>query len=338
MVDEKAVPVSVIMPVRNERDHIERSMTAMLTQDYAGQIEVICVDGQSDDGTREILDQIAARDLRVRVFDNPGRIVPTAMNIGLREARYPLIARMDGHTLPPADYLRQCINVLQSSGADCVGGGWVYVGDGVVSSAIAAAMESPFGAGTAAWRGGGEIREVDTVPFGVWRRERMLALGGFDERLVVNQDYEFLYRLRKSGGRVVYVPNIKTVYYPRGSLGGLWRQYLKYGIWKARVLQLHPASFRLRHMVAPAFVAGLIGGALSSILLSVVLPVYTAIITLYFVLSIWFSLLQAARHGWRALPLIPMAFWNLHLAWGIGFWIGMWPGWILRQRNYVHKT
>ena len=324
-------PVSVVMPIYNEAATIERSLRAMLAQDYPGPVEVICVDGLSDDGTREIIGRIAAEDPRVRLVSNPRRIIPAAMNIGFREARYGLVARMDGHTFAPPDYLRRCVEVLQESGAECVGGRWEYVADTYMARVIAAAMESRFGVGPGRWRGAKEAGEADTVPYGLWVRDRVLALGGFDETLLVNEDYELAYRLRQAGGRIYYSPDIRTDYHPRRSLKALWKQYFRYGFWKARMLRMHPRSVRLRHVVAPLFVVGLVAGAVLSFFGSLWRWLYGLALAAYALLVLFFSLRQAARHGWRVLPLLPFAFATLHLAWGAGFLKGVWRWWIRRD-------
>jgi succinoglycan biosynthesis protein ExoA len=317
-------PVSIIMPILNEADYIERSLSAMLNQDYPGQIEVLCIDGMSDDGTRDIVLQMANDDARIRLIDNPKRIIPAAVNLGFREASFDLVARMDG-------YLSRCIVALEKSAANCVGGQWIYVGDTFITRAIGAAMDSQFGVGTAMWRGGSQPGEVDTVPYGMWRRSKVLELGGFNENVQINEDYEFAYRFRSAGNIIYYSPDISTEYHPRQSLSALWRQYHKYGLWKARVLKLHPDSFRLRHGIAPLFVAGLVIGAILSPLWWGFRWIYGRAVLLYLLLSLIFAAQQAARHGWQYFPLIPLIFAILHLSWGIGFFVGVWRWWLWRQ-------
>jgi len=320
--------ISVVMPVRNEAAFIARSLGAMLAQDYPpDRVEVIVVDGQSDDGTREIVAGIAARDPRVRLVDNPRRIVPTALNLGVRAARHALIARMDGHAIAAPDYLRQCVRVMAESGADCVGGRWEYAGEGWTGRAIAAAMESRFGVGTSRWRGSAASGEADSVPYGFYRRERLLALGGFNETYAeANEDYELNYRLRAGGGRVVYSPDIRMTYFVRSSLAALGRQYLRYGSGKVRMLSQHPASIQPRHMMPPLLVAGLVIGAALQALGGFWRAAYGAGVSLYLLLVVVFSLRQAARRGWRLLPGILPTFLILHLAWGLGFWRALWRG------------
>jgi succinoglycan biosynthesis protein ExoA len=323
--------VSVVMPIRNEAAFIERSLGAMLDQDYPGEMEVICVDGMSDDGTRDIVERIALADPRVRLIDNPRRIIPTALNIGIHHARHALIIRMDGHTRAPPDYVRLCVQTWQQTGADNVGGQWVFEGETFIARAVGAAMDSMFGVGTGRWRGAKTPGETDTVPFGLWERDRLIALGGFDETLTCNEDYEFNYRLRAAGGRVYYSPQITTIYYSRQNLSALWRQYFQYGLSKPRVLKMHPQSFQLRHGIAPLFVLGLVAGVVLFPFGRLWRWLYGAALAVYLLLSIFFSARQSMKHGWSFFPVLPLVFAILHVSWGAGFLAGVWRWWIRRE-------
>ncbi|MCB9735885.1 MAG: glycosyltransferase family 2 protein [Deltaproteobacteria bacterium] len=316
--------VSVVVPMRNEAGFARRCLDALRGQDYAGELEIVCVDGLSDDGTRDALAAIAAEDPRVRVVDNPARTTPAAMNVGIRAARHALVLRMDGHALADPDYVRESVAAMRETGADQVGGRWLIEGEGLVAGAIAAAMGSPFAVGTARWRSSDAPGWVDTVPYGLWRRERLLALGGFDERLVRNQDYELAYRLRAAGGRIWYTPAVRSRYYARRDLRALWRQYWQYGVWKARVVKLHPRSLEPRHLVAPLFVAGVVLGLPLALLLGgVVAWLYLGALAVYGALAGFAAARVAARTRWRYVWLLPAIFALLHVAWGAGFWVGL---------------
>lgn len=323
--------VSVIMPMRNEAALIAETLGAMRRQDYPGELELVCVDGRSTDATRDIVTRIAAEDPRVRLVDNPSGRTPNAMNLGIRAARHPLVLRMDAHAIAAPDYARRSVAALEDQGADCVGGRWDIVGRGYVGSAIAVALTSPFGVGTADWRSSQTAGWTDTVPFGLWRRDRLLELGGFDEALTRNQDYELNHRLRESGGRIWYDPAIRSTYYARKGPRALARQYLQYGFWKARVMRLHPGSTRLRHLAAPAFVAALaVGAVLAGALGGVWTTLYLGGLGLYAAASLAASALTVHRASkWSALPLLPPLFLLLHLSWGAGFWGGFARFWLL---------
>ncbi|PKN54446.1 MAG: glycosyl transferase family 2 [Deltaproteobacteria bacterium HGW-Deltaproteobacteria-14] len=323
--------VSVVMPMRNEAALVAEAVGAMRRQDYPGEVEIVCVDGMSSDGTRDIVLALAAADPRVRLIDSPSGRTPNAMNLGIRAARHPLVLRMDAHAVAAPDYARRSVAALLEHDAACVGGRWDIVGRGAVGGAIAVALTSPFGVGTATWRGSSEAGWTDTVPFGLWRRDRLLALGGFDEALTRNQDYELNYRLRAGGGRVWYDPAIRATYHARKGLRALARQYLQYGFWKARVMRLHPGSTRARHLVAPAFVAALvIGAALAAALGGAWWGLYLGGIGLYCIAAITAAVVAARRAGrWGALPLLPVVFALLHVTWGAGFWMGFIRFWVL---------
>ena len=196
--------VSVVMPVRQEASHIAHTVGAVLAQDYPGELlEVIVADGMSTDGTRGVLEGIQREHANLIVLDNPGRIAPTALNVAIRAARGAVIVRVDGHTEVAADYVRECVEALARSGADNAGGRMNALGEGAFGAAVALATSSPFGVGGARFHYSDREEWVDTVYLGAWRRDVFDRIGFFDEELVRNQDDEFNYRLRASGGRIL---------------------------------------------------------------------------------------------------------------------------------------
>ena len=318
--------VSVIMPVRNEADFIERSLGAVLAQDYpSGRLEILVVDGMSRDGTREMVARLAERSRRfpVVILDNPDHIVSPALNKGLERAKGEIIIRVDGHCEIPPDYVRRCVAALEKTGADCVGGILVTVGQTRLASAIALAQSSFFGVGGVSFRMTGvKARFVDTVAFGAYRREVFRRIGDFDEELVRNQDDEFNLRLIQSGGKIWLDPSIRTVYYSRATLRSLWRQYFQYGFYKVRVIQKRGKVPSWRHLVPAAFVAAL------AVSLGLALVTRRAcwgfmVIVLYAAASLAAGL-WTARRNWRTLPLLPAVFATLHVAYGLGFLWGLW--------------
>lgn len=315
-------PISVIMPIYNEFQFIEKSLGALQAQDYLGTIEILCCDGMSTDGTRDLINDIASSDSRIKLIDNPKRIIPAALNTGIAAAQYDIIARMDGHALAAPDYLHRCYQTMIDTDAVCVGGTWEYSCDSFLQCAIAAAMDSRFAVGTASWRGD-TPGDADTVPYGFFKKPLLEQLGGFNERILVNEDYELMVRIAQAGERIYYSPEIKSQYFPRRSLLKLVKQYFRYGMWKTRTVVLHPSATKPRHLVAPLFVAGLLGGLPLALTSPIVFVLYGLALTSYAILSVVFALIQASRWGWRYLPLIPLVFLLLHLTWGSGFWVGL---------------
>lgn len=321
--------VSVIMPVRNEAAYIERSLDAVFSQDYPpDRIEVVIADGMSTDGTREALESMRARRPNLKIVDNPRRIAPAALNAALRAARGEIVVRVDGHCEIAPDYVRRCVDHLESGAAEAVGGPVETVGVNALGEAIALAMSSRFGVGGSAFRTvRGRTLLVDTVPFPGYRRDVLDRVGPFDEELVRDQDDEYNYRLRKLGGRVLLAHDVQSRYFSRGSWKALGRQYFQYGYWKVRVLQKHPRQMKARQFVPAVFVAALAGSAILSTFVPAARPVLLGIIGAYLFANLAASFSVGARGGWRRAHLLPATFAILHTAYGSGFLTGLLRFW-----------
>lgn len=334
--------VTIILPIRNEAQYIARCLNAVLAQDYArDRLEVLVVDGMSDDGTREIvlsaLERLNAGTVEgvdAQLVDNPERIVPTALNRGIRAARGEIIVRVDGHCVIAPDYVQRCVEALATVDADCAGGAIQTVGETPMARAIALGQSSPFGVGSAVFRYATRACYVDTLAFGAYRRTVFERIGLFDEELVRNQDDEFNFRLTRAGGKIWLDPQIKSVYYSRGTLRGLWKQYTEYGFWKVRVIQKHGRPASLRHLAPALFVLALCTGLFLTLLTQEWLWI-AAVVIPYAAASLTAAFVTAARRDWRALPLLPVIFFVLHAAYGAGFLAGAayWRG-----RGAAHKS
>ena len=291
--------VSVIVPCRNESSHIATCVAGLLALDApAGGFEVIVADGMSDDGTREILEKIAAVSSPVvpvgspstqadrspishlpsshpnrptiRVIDNPRRIVSTGLNAAIHAAHGEIIIRLDAHTEYAPDYVRECVAALRATGADNVGGPARTKAQTYIEKAVSAAYHSPFSVGGARFHDPDYEGYVDTVTYGCWPRSTFEKFGLFDEELVRNQDDEHNLRITRGGGKIYQSPKIKSWYRPRGSLKALFKQYMQYGYWKVRVIQKHKLPASWRHLVPGAFVFMLLLLAFASVLFAVV--------------------------------------------------------------------
>jgi succinoglycan biosynthesis protein ExoA len=318
--------VTVVLPIRNEAGFIEHSLGALLAQDYpADRMEILVMDGMSDDGTRDVIRQMLAQGhaTSVRMLDNPGRIVPVAMNLALDQARGDVIVRVDGHTVVAADYVRACVDSLEANQADCVGGCMVARGRVPFGEAVALATSHPLGVGGARFHYASRVMETDSVYMGAWRRDVSAWAGEFDEEMACNEDDEFSYRLCAKGGRIVLDPSIRSVYYNRSTARTLWRQYFRYGLWKVRVAQKVPRQMRPRHVIPFGFVAALTGGALLSPLLTPVRWAWLAMVSAYAAATLGTSLTLARRGGWHLWWRLPVVFFILHTAYGTGFAVGL---------------
>jgi succinoglycan biosynthesis protein ExoA len=322
---------TVVIPMRDEARSIADCLGAVAAQDYPrDRLEIFVVDGGSGDGSREILDRFAAGDARFHRLENPGGLVPEALNLGLRAARGEIFLRIDAHTIVAPDYVRRCVERLRSSGAENVGGPMQPQGATPLGEGIAAAMHCRFGVGPARFRYAREVEEVDTVYLGAFPRALFDRVGEFNVAMVRNQDYEMNYRIRRAGGRILVDPEVRSTYLVRPDLPSLWRQFASYGYWKAQMLRRHPRSLRPRQLAAPALVAALFLAALTGLAgllapqmprpLQALLPIVAA---LYLATSLGVSAAVALRRGLRTAISLPLVFATMHLAWGGGFWFGV---------------
>ena len=320
--------VSVLLPVRNEASFIERSVRSVLAQDYpAERMEIIVIDGQSDDGTCQIVAALMAEHQNLRLIDNPGRIVATGLNLGVIEAAGEIIVRVDGHCEIASDYVRRCVEHIRQ-GADGVGGSVQTIGQTPLAQVIAVAMSSKFGVGDSAFRTlTGRTMLADTVPFPAYTRTIIDKAGPYDTELVRNQDDEYNYRLRKMGARILLAGDVQSRYYSRSSLRSLWRQYRQYGYWKVRVLQKHPFQMSARQFVPPLFVAAVIAAACAAPFSLAGRITLLAILSAYGVANLAAVVTVARRRDVPRPAILPLAFATLHTAYGVGFLAGLLRFW-----------
>ncbi len=324
-------PVSVIIPVRNAEATLPETLRSVLSQDYEGAIEVIVADGSD---TRATAEMIGRRFPGVRVIPNARRDTSSALNAALGAAAHSIIVRCDAHSFLPAGYVARAVKTLGETAAANVGGRQNPVGRTSFERAVALAMTTPLGSGGARYRVGGPAGPADTVFLGVFRRDAVEAAGGFDPRLVRNQDYELNWRLLERGETVWFDPGLSVDYRPRGSFSGLARQYFEYGAWKRVVLGMHPASLRPRQLAAPLLVAGLAvsgllgaaGAALAA--LDVAAPVEAqlaaaAVVPLFYLLALLLgSAAVVVRRRESGVLLVAAVLATMHLFWGAGFFLG----------------
>ena len=324
--------VSVIVPVWNERRHIEGCIARLLRQTYpSDRQEVLVVDGLSEDGTREIVSRMggtAGVAPRIRLIDAPRRQRPAALNAGIREAGGEVIVRVDARTVISPDYVERCVRTLFESGADNVGGVQRPIATTTVQEAIGRAMSHPFGAGNAQFRIGKKSGFVDTVYLGCFRRDVFDRVGLFDEESpIVSEDSDINQRIREGGGRVYLDTDIVVHYYPRETLRGLWKLYFRYGGARAGNLLKHGNLTSWRQVVPAVFVAGLgILGVLSPVSRRAFLA-FGALLGAYAMCDLAVSgFVSAAARKWRLCPWLCAAFPCMHFGWAFGFFrrLGEW--------------
>jgi succinoglycan biosynthesis protein ExoA len=313
-------PVDVVIPALDAEATLDSCLDAVLDQDYDGPVGVVVAVGPGRDATREIAEARARADSRVRVISNPSGRTPAGLNLAAAVGSAPVVARVDAQSVLPPRYLKRAVATLQRTGAANVGGLQSPVGDNGLQRVIAIGMCSPFGAGPARFRRDGYEGPTDTVYLGVFRRDALDAVGGFDETLDRNQDYELNWRLRDAGEQVWLDPALVVTYRPRATFHQLASQYFQYGAWKRHMLRRNPRSLRARQTVAPLLVVGLLVSAVDLVRQrrrGLLVPSAYAV-----------AALMVARDSRRDLPRktdrcrLMAVFATMHVAWGAGFLFG----------------
>jgi glycosyltransferase involved in cell wall biosynthesis len=336
--------VSVIIPCRNEADWIEKCLMSIDANDFPKErLEVLVVDGMSDDGTRPIVETFALSHPWARLLDNSRKITPAALNVGIAAAKGDIVMRVDAHYEYPPHYISRLVRHLRQSGADNVGG-IVEMGpanDTVIARAIAVAVCHPFGVGNAYYRiGVSEPRWVDTVPFGCYRRDVFDRIGLFDEELVRNQDIEFNLRLRRAGGSILLAPDVVLHGHARDSLRKMAKMYYQYGYFNPLVIRKLGGRITCRQAVTPVFAATL----LSSIVLAFFSPwmqLALAALLIAYSLPLLASCARAGlKQGIACGTALCVVFPVLHLSHGLGFLKGLFDLVVLRRdsQNVAEQT
>ncbi|WP_374107665.1 glycosyltransferase family 2 protein [Leifsonia poae] len=322
--------VSYVMPVLNEVTHVRAAVDSLLRQDYAGPFEVTLALGPSMDGTTELVAELAAVDPRIHVVDNVVGSTPAGLNLAIRASQYPIVVRVDAHSVLPPDYARIAVETIEQTGADNVGGLMDAQGTTPFEAAVARAYGSRIGLGGTKLHVGGEAGPAETVYLGVFRRDRLLEVGLFDEGIKRGQDWELNRRLRSTGGTVWFTPELKVTYRPRPNLYRLARQFVSTGVWRGELARRFPAANGLRYFAPPVMVIavavglilGIVGivqaavGAAPWLLLGFAVPAF------YILVVIASAILWGRRDGLRSFLWFLVVLPCIHFCWGIGFVLG----------------
>ena len=306
--------ISVILPILNEEKYLAAAVRAILAQKFAGLLEVILAVGPSHDQTMEIARALQAKDSRVVVVENPTGRTAAGLNIAIAASQYPIIVRVDGHTSIPDDYCQLVSEILQETGAVNVGGVMAAVGQSLFEKAVARAMRSPLGVGASRFHTGGGAGQTDTVYLGAFRKEALLAVGGFDERFTRAQDWELNFRLRQAGGVVHFDPRLVVTYRPRSTIKALAKQYFEYGRWRRVVARRHQGTINHRYLAPPFTV---LATSLSLLLGWLISPVLflPALVYAFFILVA--SVFIGKNLG--EIVCLPTILLTMHISWGLGF-------------------
>ncbi len=314
-MDSASLPqVSVILPILNEARDLVASISAILRQDYPPGFEVILALGPSKDDTNRIATELAAKDARIILVDNPTGRTANGLNAAISKSRYPIISRIDGHAEVSNTYLRDAVEILFKTQAVNVGGIMAAEGKTNFEKAVATAMRSPLGVGAARFHTGGSAGPADTVYLGTFLKSALVAAGGYDERFTRAQDWELNFRLRAAGGTVWFDPSLLVTYRPRPNLRALAKQYFEYGTWRRVVTRSHKGSVNYRYLAPPvAVVLNLISLVLGATLNSIFLvPI------LCYLLLILLGSLRIGKSALEKIFLPPILI-TMHMVWGAGF-------------------
>ncbi|MEI8080792.1 MAG: glycosyltransferase family 2 protein [Actinomycetes bacterium] len=316
--------VSVIMTVLNEQGHLRESVSAIVGQDWAGPLQVVIALGPSTDDTDRIAAELVESDSRVQTVANPTGKTPIGLNEALAQARYQVVARVDGHCLLPSDYLSTAVRVLERTSADNVGG--VMAAEGVTEfeQAVACAMRSKIGVGSSSFHVGGSEGPAETVYLGVFRRDALERVGGYDPSFERAQDWEMNHRITKSGGLVWFTPELQVAYRPRPNVKALAKQYYYYGRWRRHVMREHAGTASARYLAAPVAVSAIVVGTSAGVLGCAVrrlapLRVGWLMPAGYLAAVVAGGLIIGGGKQPSVRVKVPVALATMHLSWGIGF-------------------
>lgn len=316
-------PVSVIMAVLNEQAHLEAAVASVLDNGFSPGVNLIIAVGPSSDETLQMADDLASRHSNVQVVANPTGATPAGLNLALAVCTDDVIVRIDGHTVLPRGYISLAVQALAQTGAGNVGGRMVPGADAPLGHAIAVAMGSRLGLGSAGHRVGGSEGATESVFLGSFRRAALDAVGGYDEHFLRAQDWELNFRLRDAGFEVYYVPRMQVPYHPRSTWHGLARQFFHSGAWRRELVRTHPRTASARYLAPPVVVAGIVLGTVigavglatgqSWLALAFAAPIAYLAGVLMAALALW------SRVGARSVAVMPGVLMTMHLAWGLGF-------------------
>jgi glycosyltransferase involved in cell wall biosynthesis len=311
------------MPVLNEARYLASAVDRILKQSVDQEIEVILALGPSSDSTTQIAQQIATKDNRVKLVDNPSGKTPSGLNKAIAASQFEVIVRVDGHSYLPDNYINNAVRILNQTNADVVGGVMAANGETNFEVAVAAAMRSAFGVGPARFHTGGKAGEVNTVYLGVFRKSALARVGGYDETFLRAQDWEMNYRIRKTGGKIWFDPELEVGYRPRSSIKKLARQYFDYGRWRREVARTYPDTKSLRYLAPPFTVTALIASFLSLFISTLLgfswsglfwIPILSYLLLVLIGSMIIFNKRKPISLFWQPIVVLVM-----HLCWGIGF-------------------
>ncbi len=321
------IKVCIILPTYNEEKHIANCLNSILNQDYnLSEVEVLVIDGMSTDKTRVIVNDYVNRFSFIKLLENPLRNVSPGLNLGIKIAQADFILRLDAHAHFPSNYVSCLVSNSLRLGADNIGGiiKTKPANDTSIANSIAIALSHPFGMGNSYFRiGTNKIKQVDTVPFGCFRKEIFDKIGLFDIDLIRNQDDEYNGRIIKNGGKIFIIPDLIIEYYSRESIQKVGKMFYQYGLFKPLVNRKLGQPATIRQFIPPAFVLLLFAGSFFSLFCVVFFKIFVFVLVLYFSISFFISFTKIKKKQLEVFYELPVVFFVIHLSYGLGYFIGI---------------
>lgn len=325
---KEKVMVSIIIPVKNEEKYISKCIESVLRQNFdKKKMELILVDGISEDETVKIIKSFMRNYSFIQFYENPKETVQYALNTGIKNAVGKYIIRMDAHSEYADDYVSKCVDYLEKTEADNVGGPMMARGKTPIQNVIAAAYHSPFAMGGGKFHNENYEGYADTVYLGAFKKETLMRLNMYDERLPRSEDDDLNFRILESGGKIFVTPQIKSVYYPRRTYSEFFRQFFEYGLWKVAVIKKHKKPARLSHLVPVSFVVFIILFSILSLFSAIARNVFLVVMFIYFGLNLYFSLKNKRLNALLDKFRLAWVHFVLHISYGFGFLCGIFKFW-----------
>jgi glycosyltransferase involved in cell wall biosynthesis len=306
--------VSVVLPILNEERFLADAISAILAQEYGGELEVILALGPSKDRTNEIAASLHENDHRIVLVENPTGKTAAGLNAAIAAARFEIICRIDGHAEISKSYIADAVAIMQESNAVNVGGIMAAVGKTKFEDAVARAMRSPIGVGGARFHVGGVAGPADTVYLGVFKKSALQSVGGYDERFIRAQDWELNFRLREAGGLIWFDPRLAVIYRPRPSIKALAKQYFEYGRWRRAVTRHHKGTVNYRYLAPPLATLAIT----ASFILGVTIHPLFFLPALSYASAILIASMIIGKN-WSERIILPSVLTTMHISWGFGF-------------------
>ncbi len=315
---------SIVIPCRNEKDYIEKCVDSIEEQNYNNNlIEIIIVDGFSEDGTRKILYNLQKAHSNITVLDNPSKKTPQALNIGIKNSSGDVVIILGAHTQLDKNFIKLNNQYLNEKNVKVTGGTQINVGNNFIQNLIGIVMEIPFAMASAAYRWSDNEQYVDTVVYAAYKKELFNEVGYFEEEFAISEDAEFNWRIRQAGHKIFYSPKIKSYYYPRDSVFSYVKQIFRYGILRVNVLKKHFDSIKLLHLIPPLFVVALIFGFIFSAFSKTVFYLFIGMLIVYFTLNLIASFIAVFPKKMKYFIFLPVLIFLTHFSWGLGFLVGL---------------